>query len=99
GPNPNALFGLSTPSTAYDTEVYRGWGNRQWNQTFSVGMQQEIAPRVSIDVSYYRRWAGNFQVTDNQAVAASDYTKYSIVALSQAQFNALTLPGAKQPIA
>jgi hypothetical protein len=95
GPNPNALFGLSTPSTAYDEDVYKGWGNRQWNQTFSLGVQHEVAPRVSVDVSYYRRWAGNFQVTDNRAVEASDYTKYSIVAPSQDAFNAL---GAKIPL-
>ena len=95
GANPNALFGLSTPSTTWDKEAYTGWGNRPWNQTFSVGVQQEIAPRVSIDVSYYRRWAGNFQVTDNLAVSASDYTKYSIVAPTQAQFNAA---GAKIPL-
>jgi len=95
GANPNALFGLSTPSTKWDPEAYTGWGNRGWNQTFSAGVQQEIAPRVSIDVSYYRRWAGNFQVTDNLAVSASDYTKYSIVAPSQDQFNAA---GAKIPL-
>jgi len=89
GPNPNALFGKSTPSTENDPDVYRGWGNRQWNQTFSVGVQHEVAPRVSVDVSYYRRWAGNFQVTDNRSVAATDYTKYSIVAPSQEAFNAL----------
>ena len=91
GPNPNALFGLSTPSTAYDPDAYTGWGNRQWNQTFSAGVQQQVAPRVSIDFSYYRRWAGNFQVTDNRAVASGDYTKYSVTAPS-------SFPGATIPL-
>ena len=85
----SATFGLSTPGTEWDPDAYKGWGNRQWNQTFSVGVQQEVAPRVSIDVSYYRRWAGNFPVTDNRAVTAADFSTYSIVALSQDQFNAL----------
>jgi hypothetical protein len=80
GPNPNALFGLSTPSTEWDPDAYKGWGNRAWNQTFSAGVQHEIAQRMSVDVSYFRRWAGNFQVTDNRAVASSDYTKYSVTA-------------------
>jgi len=95
GPNPNALFGLSTPSTEWDLDAYRGWSNRQWNQTFSVGVQHQVAPRVSVDVSYYRRWAGNFQVTDNRAVTGADYTSYSMVAPTQAAFDAA---GAKIPL-
>jgi hypothetical protein len=91
GPNPNALFGLSTPSTEYDPDAYKGWGNRAWNQTFSAGVQHEIAPRMSVDVSYFRRWAGNFQVTDNRAVTAADYTRYSVTAPS-------TFPGATIPL-
>ena len=91
GANPNALFGMSTPSTAQDPDVYTGWGNRPWNQTFSVGVQQQVATRVSIDVSYFRRWAGNFTVTDNRAVTSADYTRYSVVARS-------TFPGATIPL-
>ena len=91
GANPNALFGLSTPSTEWDPEAYTGWGNRPWNQTFSVGVQQEVAPRVSVDVSYFRRWAGNFQVTDNRAVTSADYTKYAVTSPS-------TYPGATIPL-
>ena len=91
GANPNALFGLSTPSTAQDPDVYTGWGNRPWNQTFSVGVQHEVATRISVDVSYFRRWAGNFTVTDNRAVTSSDFTQYSVVAPS-------TFPGATIPL-
>jgi hypothetical protein len=80
GANPNASFGLSTPSTERDPDTYRGWGNRQWNQTFSVGVQHELLPRLAVDVSYYRRWEGNFQVTDNRAVTAADFTGYSVAA-------------------
>ena len=32
-----------------------------------VDLQQELVPRVSLDVNYNRRWFGNFTVTDNQA--------------------------------
>ena len=35
---------------------------------------------MSLDVSYYRRWFGNFTVTDNTLVAPSDYTPFSITA-------------------
>ena len=91
GANPNASFGLSTPSTERDPDTYRGWGNRAWNQTFSVGVQQEIMPRTAIEVSYYRRWAGNFEVTDNRFLTTADFTQYSIVAPT-------TFPGAVIPL-
>ena len=90
GPNLNANFGLSTPSTERDPDTYRGWGNRAWNQTFSVGVQHEIVPRTAIDVTYYRRWAGNFEVTDNRAVTAADFTRYSVTAPST--FAGATIP-------
>jgi hypothetical protein len=91
GANPNALFGLSTPSTERDPDTYTGWGNRQWNQTFSVGVQHEVLPRMAVDVSYYRRWEGNFPVTDNRAVTATDFTTYSVTAPA-------TFPGATIPL-
>src|SRR5262249_34172241 len=57
-----------------------GWGNRPWNQEFSASVQQEIMPRLSVDVGYFRRWFGNFTVTDNRAVGPNNFTRYSIVA-------------------
>ena len=71
-------FGSQTRTTAYDEDVLRGWGVRPYNWEFSVGVQQEIVPRVSANVAYYRRWYGNFGVTDNLAVEPSDYDPYSI---------------------
>jgi hypothetical protein len=37
-----------------------------------------------MDVGYYRRWFGNFQVTDDLALAASDFTQFALKVPSKA---------------
>jgi hypothetical protein len=73
-------YGQAIPSTRYDPETLEGWGRRPYNWEFSTGIQQEVAPRVGVDVSYFRRWYGNFTVTDNEAVAASDFGSFTVTA-------------------
>ncbi len=74
----NLNFGNAVPSTRYNPDILNGWGVRPWNWEFSVGVQQELVPRVSLTAAYFRRIEGNFHVTDNQLVAPSDYTEYSV---------------------
>ena len=73
-------FGTQIPSTNYDPAVLNGWGKRQYNWEFSTGVQHEFGDRIGIDVAYFRRIYGNFTVTDNLAVSASDYNPYTISA-------------------
>ena len=75
-------FGQAIPSTAYDPEVLGGWGKRPYNWEFSAAVQHELMPRVGLDVGFFRRWYGNFNVTDNRAVSASDYSAFSVTAPS-----------------
>ena len=75
----SAAFGRPVVSTVIDPETLTGWGNRGYNWEFNAGVQQELLPRVSLDVVYIRRVNGNFHVTDNRALAPSDYDKYSVV--------------------
>ena len=48
-----------------------------YNWEYSIGIQQEVIPRVSISAGFFHRALGNFWVTDNELVSASDYTFYS----------------------
>jgi hypothetical protein len=70
-------FGRSTPSTTVDREVLHGYGVRPYNWEFSASVQRELSSRLAVDVGYFRRWFGNFAVTDNLALAASDFTAFS----------------------
>jgi hypothetical protein len=73
-------FGTATPETNYDPAVLTGWGNRFYNWEFTGGVQREIISGLSADFTYFRRWFGNFSVTDNRAVTAADFTTFSITA-------------------
>jgi hypothetical protein len=70
-------FGSLAPITTYDSNLLTGWGKRNYNWEFSAGVQHEILPRVSVDVSYFRRVFGNFQMTKNRAVSSADFNKFT----------------------
>jgi hypothetical protein len=76
----NSDFGSTRPGLSYDPEVLNGWNIREHNWQFDAGVQHELLPRVSLDVSYFRTWFGNFVVTDDLTVAASDFDQFSITA-------------------
>src|SRR5262249_29259912 len=73
-------FGSATPSTTIDPGVLNGWNVRPYNWEFSASVQREIAPRVSVDAGYFRRWFGNFAVTDDQNLVAADFTPFATTA-------------------
>jgi hypothetical protein len=76
----NLAYGNPVPSTTYDPETLSGWGKRGYNWETSVSVQQELAPNVSADLGYFRRWYGNFVVTDNLNLTAADFDDFSVVA-------------------
>jgi hypothetical protein len=67
-------------SNDVDPAVVGGWGIRPSDWQLGVSIQQEVIPRVSVEVGYFRRWMNNFTVTDNRAVNASDFTAFSVTA-------------------
>ncbi len=76
----NLNFAQPVFSNTYDPAVLNGWGLRPYDWNFGVQVQQELLPRVSVNVGYFRRWFGNFLATDNLAVQASDYNTFSVTA-------------------
>jgi len=82
GPLANQNFGKSTSSSSYDPAILSGWGIRSNNWEFSSGVQHEVLPGTSVDVTYFRRWYGNFFVTDNRSVTPGDVSGFSLTAPS-----------------
>jgi hypothetical protein len=73
-------FGDRTNLTQVNPDTLRGWGTRAYDWKFGVGLQQEVLPRISVEVSYNRRWFGNFFYTDNLALGPQDYDQATISA-------------------
>ena len=90
-------FGSSSPGTRYDPAIMEGWGVRPYNWEFSAGVQHELMPRLSVSVAYFRRIYGNFNILDNEALSASDFTQYSVLVPSTSTPGG-TLPNAGQLI-
>jgi hypothetical protein len=76
----NQNFGKYVVSTTYDDAVNHGWNVREYTWDLAIGVQQQLAPRVSAEVNYVRRSWGNQVVTDNRAYSASDYDRFSLTA-------------------
>jgi hypothetical protein len=81
----NPLFGSAAPSATFDDILRRGYGNRETNWEFSAGVQHEVLPRVSIDVGYFRRIWKNFRVTDDVALAPTDFDTFSMTVPSDSR--------------
>jgi hypothetical protein len=74
------LFANPTPTSTVNPAVLGGWGVRPYDWQFGVAVQQEVLPRVSVEVAYNRRFWGNFTVTDNRARTPDHYETWTIVA-------------------
>ena len=74
-------FGNANPNlTIINPAILEGWGVRPSDGQLGVSVQQQVLPRMSVDVSYNRRWFQNFFVDDNQLVSPSDYTAWTYTA-------------------
>jgi len=68
---------ITSTATKIDPALLGGWGVRPYDWQFSAAVQQELMPRVSVELGYSRRSWGNFTYTDNLAIGASDFDTYT----------------------
>jgi hypothetical protein len=80
GVNGNVNFGTTTFSNTIDPDILHGWGVRPSDWNWGVSVQQEVLPRVSVEVGFFHREFYGFTVTDNLAVSPSDFTRFSVTA-------------------
>ncbi len=95
GPWQNLNFGNPFNTTRVNQDIMHGWGNRPFDWQWGVAVQQEILPRLSVDVAFNRRWWSNFYVTDNQALGPADFDRFTITAPTSV---GAPLPTAGQPL-
>jgi len=71
-------FANPNTSTIINPDVLHGWGVRPYDWQFGVSVQQEIAPRTSLEVGFARRDFRNFFVYDNINISASDFQTVNV---------------------
>jgi hypothetical protein len=73
-------WGSFNQTTTVNPAVLEGWGTRNRDWQMGVGIQQEIAPQVAVEVTYNRRIWSNFFVTHNRALTPADYDEVTLMA-------------------
>ncbi len=76
----NSAFGTNVFTSDLDPSLRSGFGVRPGDWGFGASVQQEILPRVSVEVGYNRRWLNNFTWDNNVLQGTSDFGKYTVVA-------------------
>ena len=87
----NLAFGRVGGVTRYTDDAISGFNSQYHNWQGSLQIQQEIGPRLGVNVGYFRTWYGGtcggngipggescLLVTDNQRVTPADYDEYCI---------------------
>jgi len=80
GPWSSSGFASTAGETQIDPSVLSGWGVRPSDWQFGIGVQQEILPRTSVEVTYNRRWFNGFFVFDNTLLGPADFSTQTITA-------------------
>jgi hypothetical protein len=73
----NPFFGKSTSPLTIDPSTTDGWNKREYSWDLTLGVNQQIAPKVSVEVNYIRRSWGNLQTTVNRAITPADFDAFT----------------------
>src|SRR5678816_2067594 len=76
---------LGNATTVNDPATLTGWGVRPNDYQWNITVQQQLIPRVSLDMGYSRRWFKGVTVTDNIRRGPGDYEKYRVIAPSDSR--------------
>jgi hypothetical protein len=80
----NLAFGTTQFTSQFDPDLLSGWGIRPSDWSFGVSVQQQLFPRASVEVGYYRRsltqYSTSGTVTDNLSVSPSDVGTFYLTA-------------------
>jgi hypothetical protein len=70
---PHATQGQVDYCNTADQNLMDGWGKRRNEWQFGLGVQHEVLPRLSVEVTYNRRKYGNLTDTDTVGVGCDYY--------------------------
>jgi len=76
----STTFGKEVFTSNVDPAAMGGWGVRPSDWGLTASVQQEVLPRVSVEVGYTRRWLQHFVATDNLVVTNADFGQFSVTA-------------------
>ena len=78
GPNANQAFGTPNFDTTQDPALFSGWGIRSGDWQVGMAIEQQLLPRVSLEVGYQRRWLVNFYASDSLNRSVQDHTEFGL---------------------
>jgi hypothetical protein len=73
----NPSFLKTSSSLTTNPDLTGGWNSREYSWDISAGVTQEVAPRVSVEVNYFRRSWGNLTATVNRAWTPADFDTFT----------------------
>jgi len=78
GANASANFGTVVFDSTLDPGLLSGWGVRSGDWQWGASVQQEVLPRVGVELGYQHRWLVNSSVIDNRSRAPGDHTMFGV---------------------
>ncbi len=85
GPIANPGFGVPFTAFQWDDGAREGWGKREYNNQWSISMQQELAAGFGVMGGFYHTSFHNAQIAVNTALGASAFNSYCVTAPTDAR--------------